>query len=96
MNYASVVFPLPQDIAFTYAIPQRLKSIVHCGSRVVAPLRRRPQEGVIVALLDEPALPDHSIEIKNLSDCLDGPPNILFGTDCTHQMDGRLLPVLSR
>ena len=74
MNYASVVFPLPQDIAFTYAIPQRIKSIVHCGSRVVAPLRRRPQEGVIVALLDEPDLPDHSIEIKNLSDCLDGPP----------------------
>ena len=74
MNYASVVFPLPQDLAFTYAIPDRLRSIVHCGSRVVAPLRRRPQEGVIVALLDEPSLPDNSIEIKNLSDCLDGPP----------------------
>ena len=74
MNYASVVFPLPQDIAFTYAIPERLESIVHCGSRVVAPLRRRPQEGVIVALLDEPDLPDPAIEIKNLSDCLDGPP----------------------
>ena len=74
MNYASVVFPLPQDLAFTYAIPERLRSIVHCGSRVVAPLGRRFQEGVIVALLDEPALPDHSIEIKNLSDCLDGPP----------------------
>ncbi len=74
MNYANVVFPLPQDIAFTYTIPDRLKSIVHCGSRVVAPLRRRPQEGVIVALLDEPTLPDSSIEIKNLSDCLDGPP----------------------
>lgn len=74
MNYASVVFPLPQDLAFTYAIPDRLKSIVHCGSRVVAPFGRRSQEGVIVALLDEPALPDHSIEIKNLSDCLDGPP----------------------
>ena len=74
MNYANVVFPLPQDLAFTYAIPDRLRSIVHCGSRVVAPLRRRPQEGVIVALLDEPSLPDNSIEIKNLSDCLDGPP----------------------
>ena len=74
MNYANVVFPLPQDIAFTYTIPDRLKSIVHCGSRVVAPLRRRSQEGVIVALLDEPALADRSIEIKNLSDCLDGPP----------------------
>ena len=74
MNYASVVFPLPQDLAFTYAIPDHLRSIVECGSRVVAPLRRRPQEGVIVALLDEPSLPDNSIEIKNLSDCLDGPP----------------------
>ena len=74
MNYASVVFPLPQDLAFTYVIPDRLKSIVHCGSRVVAPLRRRLLEGVIVALLHEPVLPDHSIEIKYLSDCLDGPP----------------------
>ncbi|MDE0299308.1 MAG: primosomal protein N' [Candidatus Poribacteria bacterium] len=74
MNYANVVFPLPQDLSFTYAIPDRLKSNVHCGSRVVAPLGRRFQEGVIVALLDEPALPERSIEIKNLSDCLDGPP----------------------
>ena len=74
MNYANVVFPLPQDLTFTYTVPDRLKSIVHCGSRVVAPLRRRPQEGVIVALLDEPSLADRSIEIKHLSDCLDGPP----------------------
>ena len=74
MNYANVVFPLPQDLAFTYAIPDRLRSTVHCGSRVIAPLGRRHQEGVIVALLNEPTLPDHSIEIKNLSDCLDGPP----------------------
>ena len=74
MNYANVVFPLPQDLAFTYTVPDHLKSIVHCGSRVVAPLRRRLQEGVIVALLDEPSLADRSIEIKHLSDCLDGPP----------------------
>ena len=74
MNYASVVFPLPQDLAFTYAIPDHLTPIVHCGSRVLAPLGNNKREGVVIALQEEPDLPDQSIEIKNLSDCLDETP----------------------
>ena len=74
MNYALVAFPLPQDIAFTYAIPDYLKQITHRGSRVLAPLGNSKREGVIIALREEPNLPDQSIEIKNLADCLDEIP----------------------
>ena len=44
------------------------------GSRVLAPLGQGTREGVIVDLMDEPDLPDDSIEIKNLTDCLDDTP----------------------
>ncbi|MBI1930542.1 primosomal protein N' [Candidatus Poribacteria bacterium] len=74
MKYARVVFPLPQDLSFSYSIPDRLASIAQPGSRVVAPLGESTREGVIVELMEEPNLPDDSIEIKNLADCLDEAP----------------------
>ena len=74
MQYARVVFPLPQDLTFSYAIPDRLQSLAQRGSRVLAPLGERTREGVIVDLMDEPDLPDDSIQIKNLTDCLDDTP----------------------
>ena len=74
MKYARVVFPLPQDLAFSYAIPVRLQSITQRGSRVIAPLGEGTREGVIVDLMEEPDLPDDSIRIKNLTDCLDDSP----------------------
>ena len=74
MKYARVAFPLPQDLTFSYAIPVRLQSLAQRGSRVLAPLGQGTREGVIVDLMDEPDLPDDSIEIKNLTDCLDDTP----------------------
>ena len=74
MQYARVVFPLPQDLTFSYAIPGRLQSVAQRGSRVLASLGEGTREGVIVELMDEPDLPDDSIKIKNLSDCLDDNP----------------------
>ena len=74
MEYARVVFPLPQDLTFSYAIPSRLQSLAQRGSRVLAPLGESIREGVIVELMDEPDLPDDSIKIKNLNDCLDDTP----------------------
>ena len=74
MKYACVVFPLPQDLTFSYAIPVRLQSIAQRGGRVLAPLGEGTREGVIVDLMDEPDLPDDSIKIKNLTDCLDDTP----------------------
>ena len=74
MKYASVVFPLPQDLTFSYAIPARLQSLAQRGTRVLTPLGEGVREGVIVDLMDEPDLPDDSIKIKNLTDCLDDTP----------------------
>ncbi len=74
MKYARVAFPLPEDLTFSYAIPTRLQSFAQRGSRVLAPLGQGTREGVIVDLMDEPDLPDDSIEIKNLTDCLDDTP----------------------
>ncbi|MFB3040490.1 MAG: DEAD/DEAH box helicase, partial [Candidatus Poribacteria bacterium] len=74
MKYARVVFPLPQELAFTYLIPDRLQSTAQPGSRVLAPLGRSVREGVIVALMEDSDLPDLSIEIKKLTDCLDTTP----------------------
>ena len=74
MKYARVVFPLPQNLTFTYSIPVRLQSLAQRGTRVLAPLGEGTREGVIVDLLDEPDLPDDSIKIKNLTDCLDDTP----------------------
>lgn len=74
MNYARVVFPLPQDLSFSYSIPDLLASIAQPGARVLAPLGGSVREGVIVSLMTQPDLPDPSIEIKNLTDCLDDSP----------------------
>ena len=74
MKYARVAFPLPEDLTFSYAIPARLQSFTQRGSRILAPLGQGTREGVIVDLMDEPDLPDDSIEIKNLTDCLDDTP----------------------
>ena len=74
MKYARVVFPLPQDLTFSYAIPARLQSLAQRGTRVLAPLGEGVREGIIVDLMDEPDLPDDSIKIKNLADCLDDTP----------------------
>lgn len=74
MNYARVVFPLPQDLSFSYAIPNHLASVVQPGARVLASLGRSVREGVVVGLMEQPELPDSSIEIKPLVDCLDDSP----------------------
>ena len=74
MKYARVVFPLPQDLTFSYAIPARLQSLAQRGTRVLAPLGEGVREGIIVDLMDDPDLPDDSIKIKNLADCLDDTP----------------------
>ena len=51
MNYARVVFPLPQDLSFSYTIPNRLAPVVQPGSRVLASLGRSVREGVVVAVM---------------------------------------------
>ena len=74
MKYARVVFPLPQDLTFSYAIPARFQSLAQRGTRVLAPLGEGVREGIIIGLMEDPDLPDDSIKIKNLTDCLDDTP----------------------
>ncbi len=74
MKYARVVFPLPQDLSFSYSIPDRLRSIAQPGTRVLASLGNSVREGVIIELMDAPDLPNASIEIKPLTNCLDDAP----------------------
>jgi len=74
MKYANVAFPLPEDLWFSYAIPNHLTRVVQPGTRVLAALGRSVREGVVIELIDKPALPDPSIAIKPLLDCLDDSP----------------------
>ena len=74
MKYANVAFPLPEDLWFSYAIPNHLTRVVQPGTRVLAALGRSVREGVVIELIDQLALPDPSIAIKPLVDCLDDSP----------------------
>ena len=74
MKYARVVFPLPQDLAFSYTIPDHLQSLAQPGCRVLAPLGASTREGVIVELMEDSDLSDNSIEMKDLANCLDDTP----------------------
>ena len=69
---ASLFTPTRSHLLLRHSGP----SPIHCAawSRVLAPLGERTREGVIVDLMDQPDLPDESIQIKNLADCLDDAP----------------------
>ena len=52
--FARVVFPLPLAPSFLYAVPEAFRSAARPGSRVIAPLGTRRQNGFIVALTTDP------------------------------------------
>jgi len=70
--FARVVFPLPLDQSFLYAVPEEYRPAARPGSRVVAPLGTRRQNGFIVALTTEP--PAAGIKVKELVKVLDNRP----------------------
>jgi len=70
--FARVVFPLPLEQAFLYAVPEAFREAARPGARVVAPLGARRQNGFIVAVTDEP--PAAGIKVKNLLQVLDDRP----------------------
>ena len=72
MRYANVAFPLSVDQVFTYGVPSELNAVLQPGTRVLAPFRGPPQEGVVVERLNETDLAPNLI--KNISDCLDETP----------------------
>lgn len=51
--YANILFPINAE-AFTYLIPEKLRSAIKTGSRVLAPFRRKDTVGIVVALGSKP------------------------------------------
>ena len=66
---ARVVFPLPLDQSFLYAVPEDQRAAARPGARVIAPLGARRQNGFIVAVTSEP--PAAGIKVKELLKVLD-------------------------
>ncbi len=70
--FARVVFPLPLEQSFLYAVPEACRGLAKPGARVVAPLGSRRQNGFIVGLTTEP--PAAKVKIKELIQVLDDRP----------------------
>lgn len=70
--FAQVVFPLPLDQVFTYAVPEASRDKARPGARVLAPLGPRREKGFIVEVTAEP--PGASIKVKPLLEVLDDRP----------------------
>ena len=70
--FARVVFPLPLEQSFLYAVPEAFRAAARPGTRVIAPLGPRRQSGFIVAITTEP--PAAGIKLKELLDVLDDRP----------------------
>lgn len=70
--FARVVFPLPLEQAFLYAVPEAFRAAARPGARVVAPLGARRQNGFIVEVTNEP--PAAGVRIKELIEVLDDRP----------------------
>ncbi len=67
--FARVVFALPLDQSFSYAVPEESRAAAKPGARVVAPLGTRRQNGFIVGLTTEP--PPPGVKVKELIQVLD-------------------------
>ncbi len=70
--FVRVVFPLPLDQAFVYAVPAALEAKARPGCRVLAPLGRKSQKGFIVAAGVAP--PPRGIEAKEIVAVIDDRP----------------------
>ncbi|HOJ68588.1 MAG TPA: hypothetical protein PLH06_07300, partial [Candidatus Hydrogenedentes bacterium] len=56
--YAGVVFPIPVDQVFTYAVPPPLRDRVRPGMRAVATLKSRVVTGFVVEVSHESPVAD--------------------------------------
>ena len=83
--FARVVFPLPLDQAFVYAVPEAFLAMARPGARVIAPLGPRRQNGFIVAITTDP--PAAGVKVKPLLQVLDDRP---FRDDRFLEFTGRL------
>jgi len=71
--YVEIVFPLPFRKAFTYKVPEDLKSYAVIGVRAIAPFGKRTLTGFIISTSNKTSLKE---KIKPISDILDEIPII--------------------
>ena len=80
-EYAEIVLPLPPAGSYTYAVPERLRSVISRGTRVVVPFgSKKSYTGVVFSM--------HSVKptgfkVKPITEVLNG-----------HIIDGRLLDLI--
>lgn len=70
--FARVVFPLPLERSFLYAVPAAFQAAARPGARVAAPFGTRRQNGFIVAVTADP--PAAGVKVKELLQVLDDRP----------------------
>ena len=69
--YANVVFDLPFNQRFTYAVPEAFADTVQRGVRVLVPFGPRKTTGYVVEVLDTPP---KDVALKSILDVLDTQP----------------------
>ena len=76
--FCKVVFDVPLDRDFDYAVPLQWQDKIRPGVRVTAPFGKQLTTGLVTEVSDTTALDSH-IQIKEIACVLDEKP--LFGTD---------------
>ena len=76
--FAEVVFPVPVDRSFHYAIPEALAVRVRPGCRVLAPFGKRMMTGFVVGVVEGPG-EGAAYEVRPLEDVLDAEPSFSAG-----------------
>jgi primosomal protein N' (replication factor Y) len=69
-EFAGVVFPIPVDRAFHYAVPESLRSKIEVGSRVLAPFSKGMLKGYCVSFPETPEV----ASVKEIIKVLDASP----------------------
>src|SRR5882724_8330543 len=69
--YCNVALPVPLRTLFTYAIPDHLRELIHPGTRVQVPFRKKSLIGVVIELTTTTP-PD--TKIRNISKSIDHTP----------------------
>ncbi len=75
-RFAAVCLPVPVDVEFTYAVPERLRDGLVPGRRVRVPFGPRPMAGWCVGCADAPDARDDGkpVETKEVQSLLDDGP----------------------
>jgi primosomal protein N' (replication factor Y) len=69
--YCNVALPVPLRTLFTYYIPDHLREIVHPGTRVLVPFRKKSLIGVVI---DLPATAPQATKIRDITKAIDHTP----------------------